>query len=218
MSRWPAWRAYSWSTWKQIQRRLGGSEPWKRPPVEATASGSCEARIDAGAGGVLPQQRDHVLQAAPGVHLPAALGVAARVGPRVVDRLAEEAPHEPAPLHQREVLQELERRPPGRHAWNPQLGSGQRAALLDAGVAVEVEVRREVLELAARPDRPRPAEPGAAPRGSRLDPPALGVPVRLDLLGRLHPRRLAGHLGVVRREVQLAARSSSQSPSSGSRE
>ena len=38
---------------------------------------------------------------------------------------------------------------------------------------------------------------------SSLDPVALGIPVLRDLPARLHPRRLAGHLRVVRRVVEL---------------
>ena len=53
------------------------------------------------------------------------------------------------------------------------------------------------------PRGPPPA--GRAPLLARasLDPVALRVPVRRDLAARLHPRRLAGHLRVVRRVVEL---------------
>src|SRR5699024_6505195 len=50
------------------------------------------------------------------------------------------------------------------------------------------------------PDRCRAA---AAAGSLRLDAVAVGVPVAGDLLARLHPGRLAGHLRVVRGEVQL---------------
>lgn len=53
---------------------------------------------------------------------PAARVAVGVVDPRFVDRFAEEAPHEPAPLHVDDVPEQLERSPAGRkHARAQQL-------------------------------------------------------------------------------------------------
>ncbi len=167
MSRCPACRAYSASTWKQIHSSVGGSSA-NRPPgdggrgereVPQHRPGACADRL-AAARQVVGRHRRRAPSTgrrASSVRVVGRHGsVGGPVAPRLGHRLGEEAPHEPALLHVQHVVEQLERRPPGRHA---------RRAL--------VVVRQR--EHAAHQSRRAPS------RGSR---PSAGAPRRSPTPGR----------------------------------
>ena len=212
MSRCPACRAYSGSTWKQIHSRVAGSSS-NRPPSATPSSSGCVASTSRRA----PTDRaqplgqllggDVVGARTSGRRRPRPTGRRRSSRPRLVDLLAEEAPDEPALLHVQQWRQQLDRRPPRRHPRRPLLVVRQREHAVD-------QLARGTQSRYAGPAALRRRRAGRARRvaairrssvTSSIRLPSV-VPVRLDLLGRLHPRRLAGHLGVVRREVHLAAR------------
>ena len=133
MSRCPACRAYSASTWKQIHSRLGGSSA-NRPPGEAVAS-SGKSRSTARVRSPIARSRSTsssavtsgaTYQRPVGVLVPRL--VDGPVAPRLVDLLAEEAPDEPPLLHVQHVLKQLDRRPARRQPRACAARSGDSAS------------------------------------------------------------------------------------------
>ena len=146
------------------------------------------------------EQGEHVVERDRRGHEPGRVARTLRVTPRVVDLLAEEAPDEPPPLHEGQVPQQLQRRPARRHLRPSELRVGRATA--PSRRRWRGRTRGSAAKCVSLPVRAR----APAPPSRRPDPVAVGVPVLLDLLARLHPRRLAGHLRVVGRERHLAAR------------
>ena len=156
MSRWPACRAYSASTWKQIHSSVGGSSP-NRPPVAPGVSGGCSRRMRRGALADLAQPGRELFGRGAVRHDPARrrLGLVAVVGrprlrhvpvaPGLRDLLAEEAPDEPPLLHVQDVAEQLQRRPAARDARPALLGRRQRQHRRDDVLAQPVEVVRPSL-------------------------------------------------------------------------
>ena len=148
-SRWPTCRAYSWSTWKQIHDSVGGSA-LNRPPTDGDGVERVRREHRPGPLPRRPQHRDDLVDTPVRRDAPHAVDLVAE---RLGHRFRQEAPHEPALLHVREVVEQLERRPHRRHPTGVLLLGRQRRHLVDRLLAVEVQVRREQRRRVA-PDRP----------------------------------------------------------------
>ncbi len=193
MSRWPACRAYSWSTWKQIHCRSG------RIPVEpfSCGGGLLERMVAKHVGGSpadVAQPFGEVFGGDPVGDVPTLVGVGVvvpglvhgPVAPGLGDLLAEESPDEPPLLHVQHVREQLDRRPARRH---PGRTTGRGIKGEDPGddpLAVELQIGSEVVRRAAQPV-------SGAPPDSFFNPVPRVIPMVGHLLRRLHPGRFAGH-------------------------
>src|SRR5205809_4794260 len=126
MSRWPTWRAYSWSRWNRIRSRAGGSSPSHRSPgwpyvgkVVGLDDGPGTHRLGAKA-------RDQLRERLVGGYVPSAVPA---VGKRVGDLAPLETPLQPPQLDVGKVLEQLDRRPARGQPAAAQLAAGQRFEL-----------------------------------------------------------------------------------------